>query len=72
MTCKLCGGPHLFDTSVDSVAWNRVIRAHDLPEFLCLHCVIIQFTKAGEKLTATLWGDELPGVRISVIQTDEE
>ena len=64
--CDLCGGPHLFDTSVDSTAWNRVIRAKGLPEYLCLSCIVVEFVKAGEVLEATLWGDHLPGVSVRV------
>ena len=26
LPCARCGGPHQFDTSVPSPAWNRVIR----------------------------------------------
>lgn len=64
--CGICGGPHRFDTSVPSAAWNRVIRSQGLPELLCFSCIVVEFTKAGESFTATLWSDELPGVPIEV------
>jgi hypothetical protein len=65
--CGRCGGPHRFDTSVDSVAWNRVIRAQTLPEYLCLSCIVLAFVAAGETaLNATLWGEGLDGVAVAM------
>lgn len=64
--CKGCGGPHRFDTSVESCTWNRVIRSQGLPELLCLSCIVAEFAKSGEGFSATLWGEDLPGVAIFV------
>ena len=54
--CGLCEGPHPFDTTVPSVVWNRVIRARDLPDYLCLTCIVRAFVAAGESFTAELIG----------------
>jgi hypothetical protein len=64
--CGLCGGPHQFDTSVPSQAWNRAIRSRGIPEYLCLSCIVVEFAKAGESFSAILWGDDLDGIRISI------
>lgn len=64
--CGLCGGPHRFDTSIDSWEWNRVIREQGLPELLCLSCIVLEFAKAGRPFVAQLWGDELNGLVIRV------
>lgn len=64
--CARCGGPHPFDTTVPSVRWNAVIRAHGLAEYLCLTCIVRAFAKSGESFTATLWGDGFGGLPISV------
>lgn len=58
--CQLCGGPHPFDTSVPSDRWNAVIRAKNLPDYLCLICIVQAFGEEGKSFTATLWGD-FPG-----------
>ena len=54
--CGLCGGPHPFDTTVPSVVWNRVVRAQELPDYLCLTCIVRAFVAAGESFTAELIG----------------
>lgn len=69
--CGLCGGPHGFDTSIESVLWNRVIRDRGLPELLCLSCIVVEFTKAGESFTATLWGSEFNGTSIHIQMVTE-
>lgn len=67
LPCGGCGGPHLFDTSINSVVWNQVIRARGLSEFLCASCVIRAFVLAERSFNATLWGDGLPaGVPIEI------
>jgi hypothetical protein len=66
LACRGCGGPHSFDTSVPSAAWNAVIRARGLPEFLCLTCIAREFAKAGRSFTAQLWGEEFHGTPIEV------
>lgn len=67
LPCALCGGPHDFDTSVPSDAWNRIIRAKGLPEYLCMTCIVREFVKDGEGFTATLWNEEFNGVAIEVV-----
>lgn len=67
LPCAGCGGPYRFDTTLPSVIWNHVIRAHGLPEYLCTTCIVREFAKAGESFTATLWGDEFNGVPIEVL-----
>lgn len=67
LPCADCGGPHMFDTSVPSPLWNRVIRGGGLPEYLCTSCIVRAFVKAGEGFTAQLWGDGFNGVTIEVI-----
>lgn len=66
LPCAQCGGPHDFDTSVDSEIWNRVIRAKELPEYLCTTCIVREFAKAGESFSAKLWGEEFKGTPITV------
>jgi hypothetical protein len=53
--CSGCGGPHPFDTSIPSEAWNRVVRGRGLPDYLCLTCIVRAFAEAGEDFTAELW-----------------
>lgn len=65
--CSHCGGPHPFDTSIPSPTWNAVIRAANLPDYLCLPCIVQAFVAAGESFTATLWSDTLNGTPIEVI-----
>lgn len=55
LPCGGCGGPHQFDTSVPSVAWNAVIRARGLSEFLCTTCIVREFVLAGRSFTAELF-----------------
>lgn len=64
LPCGGCGGPHRFDTSVPSVAWNAVIRARGMSEYLCASCILRAFVIAGRSFTATLWGDDLRGVPV--------
>lgn len=54
--CARCGGPHPFDTTLPSAAWNAVIRARGLPEYLCLTCIVQEFAALGQGFTAALWG----------------
>lgn len=65
--CAGCGGPHDFDTSIPTTVWNRVIRAQNLPEYLCTTCIVREFVKADEGVTAQLWGDGFNGVSIEVV-----
>lgn len=71
-TCSGCGGPHPFDTTVPSVIWNTVIRANDLPEYLCITCIIYEFAKRRVNFTAELWGKEFSGVKLSITVSDPE
>lgn len=64
--CSGCGGPYLFDTTIPSPLWNRVIRAQGMPEYLCTTCIVRAFVKAGEPFTAELWGAEFNGDPIEV------
>lgn len=64
--CQQCGGTHAFDMSLPSDVWNRVIRGGGYPDTLCSSCIIRAFAVAGESFTATLWGDNLEGIRITV------
>lgn len=66
MNCQLCGGPHPFDTSIVNEVWNAVIRTQGLPEFLCLSCIVVEFTKRGMGFRAHLFGEHLDGVVIEV------
>lgn len=54
--CGRCGGPYLFDTTLPSVLWNRVVRPLNGPETLCLSCIVRIFAEAAESFTATLSG----------------
>jgi hypothetical protein len=65
--CSMCSAPYQFDTTVPSVIWNRVIRAQNLPEFLCCTCIVKEFAKAGVTFTAELWGDAFNGLPIEVV-----
>jgi hypothetical protein len=64
--CQGCGGRYRFDTSIDSQLWNAIIRANNLPEYLCAACIVREFVKRGEGFAATLWGDEFNGTQITV------
>lgn len=64
--CALCCGPHPFDTVVPSVVWNRVVRAQQLPDYLCLTCIVRAFVLAGESFTAELIGDAVPQAVVEV------
>lgn len=67
LPCGQCGGPHDFDTSVPSVAWNEVIRAQGLSEYLCTTCIVREFVRVNRSFTATLWNEEFNGVPIEVV-----
>lgn len=54
--CEGCGGPHPFDTVVVSPRWNAVIRANDLPDYLCATCILAAFVRHGESFTAEIDG----------------
>lgn len=64
--CAKCGGPHPFDTSIPSPTWNAVIRAAELPDYLCLPCIVKAFIAAGQSFTATLFSDTMNGDEIEV------
>lgn len=64
--CSMCHGPYRFDTSIPSVVWNRVVRAQNLPEYLCLSCILKTFVAAGKSFTAELSGDGFHGEAIAV------
>jgi hypothetical protein len=70
--CQGCGGLYRFDTSVDNTDWNAVIRAQQLPEYLCLACIAREFRKAGKDLTARLWGADFYGDTIMLVVKDGE
>jgi hypothetical protein len=70
--CQGCGGLYRFDTSVDNTDWNAVIRAQQLPEYLCLACIAREFRKAGKDLTARLWGADFHGDTIMLVVKDAE
>lgn len=57
--CMGCGGPHPYDTTVPSVVWNEVIRGGDLPDYLCLTCIVRAFVRVGRSFTASLVGGGL-------------
>lgn len=67
LPCAHCGGPHDFDTSVPSVIWNSVIRAKQLPDYLCTTCIVREFVREGQGFTAELWNEEFNGVPIEVV-----
>lgn len=58
--CERCGGPHPFDTDVESSLWNRVVRDGGHPDYLCLLCIVEIFTAARQPLTAWLYGPDMP------------
>lgn len=62
--CLSCHGPHLFDTSVPSPLWNRVIRENGLPEYLCASCVIKAFVQARTSFIAELYGPDVDGEQV--------
>jgi hypothetical protein len=66
LPCGRCGGPCLFDTSVPSVLWNRVVRPLGGSEYLCASCVIAAFARAGVSFTAELHGGGFGGLPIAV------
>ena len=65
--CSGCGGPHLFDMSVPSDAWNRVIRGNGYPDYLCASCILAAFARNRESFTATLWNDTFDGLPVSFV-----
>lgn len=65
--CSHCGGPHPFDTVVPSALWNQVIRGGQLPDYLCLTCIVQAFTNAGLSLPCELWGAGFDGVSLFVL-----
>lgn len=67
--CQGCGGPHPFDTSVPSPAWNRVIRERGLPDYLCTTCIVAAFVAAGESFEAELYGESFDGL-VPVIRVE--
>lgn len=71
-TCIGCGGPHPFDTSIPSVLWNRVVRAAELPDYLCTTCIVRAFAHAGEGFTAELYGDGFNGLTLEVRVNSKE
>lgn len=64
--CGGCGGPYDFDTSVPSVLWNRIVRAHGGNEYLCTGCVVATFARARQSFTARLSGAGFDGLPIEV------
>jgi hypothetical protein len=64
--CNMCHGPYQFDTTIPSPIWNRVVRAQNLPEYLCLTCIVKVFAKDSQSFTAQLWGDDFNGTPIEV------
>lgn len=64
--CGICGGPCLFDTVIPSPVWNQVIRANELPEYLCAACIIQQFAKRDVSFACELWGAEFNGLTLAV------
>jgi len=46
------------------VAWNAVIRAKGLSEYLCTSCILREFVREGQSFTAELYGDGLSGVPV--------
>lgn len=70
--CSRCHGPHPYDTSIPSVVWNAVVRAQNLPEFLCATCIIEVFVEQGQSFTATLWGGSMSGAAIEVRVNGQE
>lgn len=65
--CGGCGGPHPFDTTIPSVVWNRVVRAGNHPDYLCLTCIAGIFARAGESFTAELWSEDFKGLPVEFI-----
>jgi hypothetical protein len=59
--CNGCGGPHAFDTSIESSVWNAVVRERGLPDYLCFSCIAKEFFKAGRGFSAKLYGDDVSG-----------
>lgn len=70
--CGGCGGPYLFDTSVPSALWNKVVRARGGSEYLCVACVVRRFAEARESFTAELWGSGLDGLTMTVTFKEPE
>ena len=48
-------------------AWNKVIRARGLPDYLCTTCIVREFVRVGQGFTATLWSEEFNGPTIEVV-----
>ena len=65
--CSKCGGPHPFDTSVNSEQWNAVIRGGGLPDYLCLYCIIEAFAEAGQGFEAQLYSERLGGEQLRFV-----
>lgn len=65
--CAQCGGPHDFDTSVPSVVWNAVIRTSNLPDYLCMTCIVREFVRMRQSFTAQLWNEEFNGINIEIV-----
>lgn len=65
--CAMCDGPHPFDTTIPSVVWNQVIRAQELPDYLCLTCIVRVFAESGRSFTAQLWSPTFNGTALEII-----
>jgi hypothetical protein len=48
--CQLCSRPVIFEFTVESPIWNRVVKARNLPEYLCFWCFDKLATEAGERV----------------------
>lgn len=64
LACGGCNGPHPYDTTIPSAVWNAIIRAQNLPDYLCLTCIVRAFALAGQGFTATLWDADLKGMAV--------
>lgn len=73
LPCGLCRLPVVFEFTVESTTWNRIVRAKGLDEYLCFWCFDDLATKDGEaripvgvnlsgKTAHTAWcGLDVPG-----------
>ena len=72
LPCGICNKPVIFEFTVENSQWNRIVRAKELPEYLCFWCFDDLAAKDGETVrigvnivgTATRSGwccDDVPG-----------
>ncbi len=74
LDCSRCGNPVIFEFTVESSAWNRIVRSRGIAEYLCFWCFdelaadervdrrIPVGVNLGGQIAFSSWcGDDVPG-----------